>query len=350
MLTLIVIVLLLWMAKEAWFVYTTIKRRNFLITTPRHSRSVGTWIDRIFNQTANFEAELKQLTEKLGSRGVLELASPVTLEILRESSSAILCGSLALMQIAHPYIAYGLKQHARSLHGTALRLRFIETVRYAHITLFGPTEDMLKLARYVYRTHKNVRGEYIAEEGYRESYEAMNPTNLLWVYATMIDYGIFSHELFVRPLTEAEKECHYQFMRKIAPIWGLSTSACPPTWFDFMNYYSFMVCRGTLSVPLPTREMIESAYKDRPWTLTHAIALTPTPLHERFGQPRMWYAYLMTTFIRSIYRLLPRRFRQLTAYTDWETRWRQRPPHWLSRLGATVGHHLLERLRKSSKA
>lgn len=340
-------------------------------------------VDALVNELS----QTARASEKHGAPvpSLMNLAPPISIDILRESTIWLVSAPLVLMQIAHPLVAYGLKQHARAFDGQSLYLRFIDTVIYNHRVLFAPMDEMLKVSRFVYTTHQNVRGQVEQDCGpYLKGHEyaALDPELLLWVYATMIEYSVLSYELFVRRLTDQEKERHYQFVRRIAPVWGLSPAHMPADWRAFMQYYRHMVQSCDIRRPdssqdgsdknrcklpdgsknenrsqlpayglwesLPAEFMMFSVLARHPWRRAHVLTLVPAAVRRALGgEPCLWFTTVLFGAIRAVYRWLPLRLRQLTSFGEWDCR--RRGSHargYLEQLNDAIGKCFLARLRQ----
>jgi uncharacterized protein (DUF2236 family) len=65
----------------------------------------------------------------------------------------------------------------------------------------------------------------------------------IWVWATLLDYTFVIYEIFVRSLSDDEKEDHYQSQRQSVGVWGLTPDHLPPNYPAFMDY-----CQGYISI------------------------------------------------------------------------------------------------------
>jgi uncharacterized protein (DUF2236 family) len=98
---------------------------------------------------------------------------------------------------------------------------------------FADPDRSRRAARQLRHRHAEVRGT--TEDG--SSYEALDPDLLLWVWATLGDCLVRSHERFVHPLTEVEREELYREWKLVAYACGVPQNACPHTWADFGAYF-----------------------------------------------------------------------------------------------------------------
>ena len=216
----------------------------------------------------NYEQNLTSLVEQTDERGILGLAPSISLDILRERCVWLTGAPLVLLQIAHPVIAYGVQQHTRKLDGPSLHQRFIDTLIYNQRVLFAPTLEMLKISRFVYTTHERVSGviqEACGPFRAGDKYSAVDASALLWVYATGIEHSVFNFEFFVRRLSDSEKEAYYQFVRRIAPVWGLASDQMPSNWIAFQSYFATMIQNGSLCKTRPAETIVDSVFANHFW-------------------------------------------------------------------------------------
>ena len=350
---------LVWFLASLYCVYRSLRQRDMELSTSNEGTEEAQKCANA-QHIDDYQSEMNALLAQVNGRpeGIFGLAPRVSVEILRESCAAMVWTPLALMELAHPIIAYGLQQHSANCHHPAMSLRFIDTVRYGYAVMFAPTDEMLRISRFVYVTHHAAVGTIERDSGrhYKQgqTYSALEARALLWVFATMIEYGVMAHELLVRPLSANDKEHHYQFMRRIAPVWGLSPHSLPPSWHEFLNYYRWVINSGQLAVTPPLVSTVSSAFGHRPATLAHAMTLVPpsvrTVLASCIGtapvlQVRWWQSCVQLTLIRMAYRLLPQRLRDLTAYSEWDCRRRGIKLGLLQRIGSQAGELLLRRIK-----
>jgi uncharacterized protein (DUF2236 family) len=156
--------------------------------------------------------------------------------VATEPSLLLTSGPRALLlQVTHPSVAAGVAQHSDYQSRPWARLfRTLEVV--TAITFADPARSR-RAARQLRRRHAEIRGT--TDKG--STYQALDPDLLLWVWATLGDCLVRSHEHFVRPLTESEREELYCDWKLVAYACGVPAGACPETWTEFSAYFRDMV-------------------------------------------------------------------------------------------------------------
>jgi len=157
-------------------------------------------------------------------------------------------GRALLMQVAHPLVAAGVRDHsgyARNPWG-----RLARTMIALYSIVHGTREEADAVAARVRAVHAQVRGE----RGGRP-YSALDPALMAWVHATLVDTGLVMYETFVRRLRPAEREAFYADMLLVAEVFGLPASVLPPTLADFRRYLRRMLAGNALEVGEEAREL-----------------------------------------------------------------------------------------------
>ncbi len=156
-------------------------------------------------------------------------------------------GRALLMQVAHPLVAAGVRDHSGYARDPWRRLARTMIALYAIV--HGSRAEADAAAARVRAAHERVRGE----RGGRP-YSATDPDLMAWVHATLVDTGIVMYERFVRPLGAAEKEAFYADMLTVAALFGVPAAALPPDLGAFRRYLEEMLAGG-LEVGEEAREV-----------------------------------------------------------------------------------------------
>jgi uncharacterized protein (DUF2236 family) len=82
----------------------------------------------------------------------------------------------------------------------------------------------------------------------------------MWVLATLIDSTLLAHDLFVKPLTWAEKEAYYHDGQLLGHLLGIPARVIPATYQDFTAYVEAMVNSDTLTVSDTAREVAAALF------------------------------------------------------------------------------------------
>ena len=156
-----------------------------------------------------------------------------------------LAGTCALlMQLAHPQVAAGVRDHSRFAQDTAGRLR--RTLDLTMTTVFGPRAAAQQAVRVINARHREVHGP---------GYSAFDPELLLWVHATLVYSALRGYAAFVGPLTPAERDGYYQDTKEIGVLLGIPREMYPDDIEAFDAYLWDMIDRGIVSVGEDARRM-----------------------------------------------------------------------------------------------
>lgn len=249
--------------------------------------------------------------------------------VSRESILFLGGGRAALLQLAHPWVATAVAHH--STGPTDLPGRFRRTFERVFAMTFGDLASAMDAARRVHALHDTVTGRLDEAVGpFREGtrYAANDEEALLWVHATLADTSVMMFEMFVSPMSAAQKEALWQESRRFAKLFGIPERALPATWLDFRNYFDRMIEGQILSVGQRSREMARFLLTPPNRVVTPAwriyAAITAQFMPERLRAPLglSWtaadraLARAALATLGMAWRRLPERLRLLPAYVD----------------------------------
>lgn len=235
-------------------------------------------------------------------------------------------GRAALLQLAHPMVAYAIDQHSRTRADVVGRFR--RTFRHVFAMLFGELDDALAAARRVHMIHTRIYGALpIAIGGYAAGtpYHANDVDALRWVHATIVDTALLVRERLDGPLPPTVKDRYVVELNRFAMLFGIPDTHLPDGFVAHASYMSDMLAGDRIAVAPCAREMARfligrgSATKQPVLgRITEAIthALLPAHLAEQFelrGAPvttRVGLAAFAT-----MYRRLPRAITVLPAHS-----------------------------------
>jgi len=251
-------------------------------------------------------------------------------EVNRHSISFLGAGRAALLQLAHPWVAWGIEQHSRTRDDPFGR--FQRTFFHVFRMVYGDLDAALGAARAVHRIHERVEGALGAAAGSFAAgsrYVANRPDALLWVHATLWDTSIRCFERIVRPLGAAEREAYYAETRRFARLFGIPEALVPATWDDFQAYVEDMLASDGLAVTEPAARIAGFLFRPlAPGTagLVRRYAeitawLLPERIADGFGLARGGDAgrcRVDATLdrLRRLWPRLPERLRYLPAYVE----------------------------------
>jgi uncharacterized protein (DUF2236 family) len=78
-------------------------------------------------------------------------------------------------------------------------------------------------------------------------YTALEPSNLLWVHATLCDTALRCYEDLVEPLSTSDRETFYVEMMEVAEVFGCPRGAQPATYAEFASYFDETVASMAVS-------------------------------------------------------------------------------------------------------
>lgn len=245
----------------------------------------------------------------------------------REQMMFLAGGRAALLQEAHPFVAYGVDQHSATR--TDPQGRFRRTFKHVHAMVFGDLDSAFTAARRVHAIHCRVRGTLDRKLGAHAAgapYEANAEHALLWVHATLWESSVDVFERIFRPLSLAEKREYYQQTKLFAYLFGISDDTLPPTWEDFLTYNRRMWASDQLAVDRVGHDLVRFLFTPPTpalsgvmrWYRLVTAGLLPPPVRALYGLPwtardgRVLDASLAA--LRAAIRATPRRYRYSRAY------------------------------------
>lgn len=249
-------------------------------------------------------------------------------------------GRAALLQLAHPYVAYGVQQHSKTKDDVIGR--FKRTFDNVFAMSFGTLDDALTAARRVHNIHTRITGALGPDCGGfapGARYHANDAEALRWVWATLVDSVVVVYERVAGGLSPQLREAYYRGSWTFARLFGLADEHLPPTWSAFRAYFDRTAASSTITVTAPAREMAGFLLGGRLGAATALVtsALLPPPVRAQFGlryraPERAAFAATLAS-LRAVRAATPRALWDLPAYRDAERRLAGLPPsaltHWL---------------------
>lgn len=99
-----------------------------------------------------------------------------------------------LMQALHPGSLAGVREHSRYKADPLGRLA--GTIQWLTVTTFASQESILREASRVRAMHSRVRGSYRDANGNERTYDASDPSLLLWVHIAFMDSFLRCHQTY----------------------------------------------------------------------------------------------------------------------------------------------------------
>ncbi|HEY5793324.1 MAG TPA: oxygenase MpaB family protein [Chthoniobacterales bacterium] len=190
----------------------------------------------------------------------------------------------AILQVAHPQVALGVKHHSRFREDAFGRL--YRTLEAVYTVAFGTRTEAERLKERIAAIHRRVQGSDPAK------YSAFSPDAQMWVLATLIQTALEVHERFLHPLPDSLKAEYFHEMKRFGEYFGLERTFGPQTWPEFQTYYQDMLHGPLLASRPECREVARAVALPRGNWLETAAALPiqflvteilPSPVREKLG-------------------------------------------------------------------
>jgi uncharacterized protein (DUF2236 family) len=165
-------------------------------------------------------------------------------------------GRAALLQLAHPKVAFAIEQHSRTR--ADVTGRFQRTFRNVFAMVFGDLDDAFAAARRVHNVHTRIRGTFPHALGAWRAgtpYSANDVDGLRWVHATLVDTTIAVRERLDGALPAAQKDTYIVEMNRFAALFGIPRDLLAGSWSAHQTYMHRMLASDELAVAPCAREM-----------------------------------------------------------------------------------------------
>jgi len=232
-----------------------------------------------------------------------------------------------LMQVAHPLVAAGVKDHSDFRRDPLGRLR--RTLNTTLGIVFGTTAQARAGLRRIDRRHVPIRGTTTAGRGY----DARDPALLVWVQVTLVLTSVRLYELVRGRLSDAERETYWAEARFFAGELGATREALPATYDALIAYERYMLANEVI----PDANAVAVArdvLRPLPWIpapiawLVDAFTagLLPPSIRLALGLPwrtreRLWFRFVIVA-LRHVVPLTPTRVRFVPHARRYEARLR----------------------------
>ncbi|MEV6829342.1 oxygenase MpaB family protein [Amycolatopsis sp. NPDC051102] len=167
---------------------------------------------------------------------------------------ALLAGQVLVLQVAHPVVAAGVRDHSDYRSDPWTRL--MRTVASLSIYVYGGTAGAQVEAARLRSLHRTFTG---VADGRR--YSALDPAAYAWVHATLVKAPVDAQRFFGVCLSEVELEEYYAQMCGIGRLLGVREQDLPPDWAAFERYYDAMVAGFATN---PTIETLLETFRTVP--------------------------------------------------------------------------------------
>ena len=194
-------------------------------------------------------------------------------QVDREMALLLAGGRALLLQLAHPKVAAGVAQYSRFQQDPLARLQ--RTMSAMWSIGFDESAKAFATLERVGNIHKRVHGTVEADEAVAcgTPYDARDPQLLMWVHATLVDSAIVAYDLFVKPLSLAEKARYYEDSKKLAELFDIPSAIVPRSLGEFSAYFDKMLQGNTIAVGPAAGSLARDIVYPRPWILRPAAPL-----------------------------------------------------------------------------
>jgi uncharacterized protein (DUF2236 family) len=165
-------------------------------------------------------------------------------------------GRAALLQLAHPMVAYAVHHHSRARRDVLGR--FQRTFHHVFAMAYGELDDALTAARRVHAFHARVHGEIPETIGAWRAgtpYHANDGDALRWVHATLVDTTIAVRARLGTRFAPGELDRYVIEMNRFAALFGIPRALLPRTWAEHEDYMASMLASDRLAVAPIALEM-----------------------------------------------------------------------------------------------
>lgn len=184
---------------------------------------------------------------------------PVAWKVNCETATLLGWGPAILLQVAHPLVAAGVTDHSVAVSHPELRLRRLgQTIRAMLAITFGTPDEAARATAAINRIHDRVHGSLATASGpfaAGTTYSAHDPALLAWVHATLLDMLPRAYELFVGPLTAAEKDRYCAEATMMGPLLGIPDELLPKTYAELQRYLAATIASGIIVAIPAAREL-----------------------------------------------------------------------------------------------
>ncbi len=165
-------------------------------------------------------------------------------------------GRAALLQLAHPMVAYAVEDFSRARADVVGR--FQRTFRMVFAMVFGDLDDAFAAARRVHAIHSRIHGKIPHAIGRwlpGTPYHANDVDALRWVHATLIDTVLVVRERLGDPLSAADRDAFIIEQNRFARLFAIPHDLLPRSYADHATYMQRMVGGDRLAVAPCARDM-----------------------------------------------------------------------------------------------
>lgn len=118
--------------------------------------------------------------------------------------------------------------------------RLVRTANDFEAIFFGTRAEADRVLAKVHKLHQRVRGSLKEDAGPFPAgtpYDALDPELMLWTAAVSAESALHFHELFVRRLSDWERDAYWQDYIRFGELFGMPRAVAPPTYAAFSEWW-----------------------------------------------------------------------------------------------------------------
>lgn len=187
-------------------------------------------------------------------------------------------------------------QHRRFLEIPSERMG--RTLQMQQVILYGSCDEAIKALMKIYNCDFQDRAGAHFEDRLAGQAE-YHPALPLWVYGTLVDAIIRSHEVFPQPLAFAEREALYQESKTFGRLMGIPTEVLPADLLDFFDWVSDALTADEVRATLPAREIAGALLRSLApvfWPVNYILVVGLLPERLRTDCGLVWNPTLALLF------------------------------------------------------
>jgi uncharacterized protein (DUF2236 family) len=118
--------------------------------------------------------------------------------------------------------------------------RLVRTANDFEAIFFGTRAEADRVLAKVHKLHQRVRGELAEDAGVFPAgtpYDAFDPELMLWTVAVTAESALYFYELFVRRLSDWERDAFWLDYVRFGELFGMLRAVAPPTYAAFRTWW-----------------------------------------------------------------------------------------------------------------
>lgn len=127
--------------------------------------------------------------------------------------------------------------------------RLVRTANDFEAIFFGTRAEADKVLAKVHKLHQRVRGALAEDAGPFPAgtpYDAFDPELMLWTVAVTAESALFFYELFVRRLSDWERDAFWLDYVRFGELFGMPRAVAPPTYAAFRAWWDAKLASGEM--------------------------------------------------------------------------------------------------------